>query len=731
MKSLLYVLLGWALTVATCWWLGGLLLTALRVRLRPSELHVFRFLGGAAVLSSVVFALMAARLYYKGTALAVAILAALAAWRWACPAIDDRPFPPLPRHWRWLFGLAYAGFGALYLIHALPPEASPDGSNYHLGLVARYVRERGFPGITTNMYASLSQGLEMLFAFAFVWGRHAAASLVHLSFLLAAPWLVLNYGRRVGEPVMGALGAILFFAAPVVGQAGTIAYNDVAAAANCFAVFALVQLWDETRHRGTLALAGLLAGFCFAIKYTAFVAVVYAALFILWRARSAALRPLLLMLLSAAIPALPWLVKNAVTVGNPIAPFGNRLFPNPHVHASFEETYRRDMARWGGLTLRDIPLEVTIGGQDAQGVFGPVFLLSPLALFALRYRAGRHLVPAALLFLLPYPSNLGTRFLLPGAIFVAPALALTVSRWPGVAPLLAVTHCVTSWPSVLPLYVERYCWRLDQAPIAAAFRQEPEEEYLRRVLPSYVVARLLDERTPPGSRVLALGGVAESYTTREVLQSFQSGLGHRLRRVLNEAITAPDSLTTRTFVLTGGPVRRVRLVLAGLAGARVTAVSELRVLDADGPLAPEASWKPEASPFPWIAGWATDGNLATHWSPWDPQEPGQWVGIDFGRPVPVRGVQAVLWAEDAALSWQLRAEAAEGQWIAVPTSENATLPVGNMRREAMRAVRREGITHLLVQQDDHGAEDFRQHAGRWGIREIGARGPARLYAIVP
>lgn len=75
--------------------------------------------------------------------------------------------------------MVFTVYLAAYFTNAMTPERSPDGTAYHLGLVARYLREHGFRRITTNMYANLSQGVEMLYLFAFAFGRHSAAALVH------------------------------------------------------------------------------------------------------------------------------------------------------------------------------------------------------------------------------------------------------------------------------------------------------------------------------------------------------------------------------------------------------------------------------------------------------------------------------------------------------------------------------------------------------------------------
>ena len=80
----------------------------------------------------------------------------------------------------------------------LAPEISPDGSGYHLGNVVRMWRNHGFDWGYPSMYAYLSQGTEMLFLFAFSFGRHSAAALVHFAWLCTLPLLMVCWGRRFG-----------------------------------------------------------------------------------------------------------------------------------------------------------------------------------------------------------------------------------------------------------------------------------------------------------------------------------------------------------------------------------------------------------------------------------------------------------------------------------------------------------------------------------------------------
>jgi hypothetical protein len=259
MKPLFYIFFGWLLTVLVSWCAGKLLLRRLKVNLYRQEQDVMAFMLGSAVLSTSMFLLSASHLVYKPVLLALTFLIIVAAVQQGAWKPHGSDVPRLPSRWRLLFWGIYLTFGVLYLAFALAPESSPDGSTYHLGLVARYAREHGFPAITNNFFASLPQGMEMLFLFAFVWGRHSAAARVHCTYLLLLPFLILNYGRRLGMPGVGMIGGLLIFVAPVAGAAGTSAYNDVALAAVAFAGFALLEIWFDQRQPALLVAIGILA----------------------------------------------------------------------------------------------------------------------------------------------------------------------------------------------------------------------------------------------------------------------------------------------------------------------------------------------------------------------------------------------------------------------------------------------------------------------------------------
>ena len=122
----------------------------------------------------------------------------------------------------------------------------------------------------------------MLFLFAYPLAKSSAGAMVHLIFTLVTPLGLLSYARRAGLHAAGVAGALLFFLSPIVGRLGTTGYVDVAVACVLFAVYYLFEIWRQERNTRLLVGVGLLAGFCFAAKYTAFLAVPYVLGLILW-----------------------------------------------------------------------------------------------------------------------------------------------------------------------------------------------------------------------------------------------------------------------------------------------------------------------------------------------------------------------------------------------------------------------------------------------------------------
>jgi hypothetical protein len=511
LPRVLPILFGAGFTVAVCLAAGLLLIRALKIQFDRAEQILFGFVAGAACVSTVLCGLCAAHLVGRGILLAGG-LAAIAAGAWWRPrsAVCRKALPKS----KWLY---FAILGALFLLYfftALAPEVSPDGSGYHLGNVRRIAENGGFVWDYHSIYSAFPQGLEMLFLVAYLFGGMPAAAMVHLAFLCALTGLLVSYGRRFGCAHAGLFAAVLVFGSPVVGLVGSSAYNDVALATCIYAVFYSCEANSEGSSNRYLILIGLLAGYCFAIKYTGWIALPYA----MWRTWR--------VLPSAAVVIGPWILRNWLWIGNPVAPFLNKWFPNWLYTADLESAYLADLRHVEGFHhWWEVPLDLTIYGAKLPGFLGPVFLLAPLALLALRYEIGRKLLLTCLIFALPCAFNPGARFLIPGVPFLAMAMAIAMQNSPGALPLLAVFHGALALPRVMPLYCADYAWRLREWPVQVA-----EEPYIRRYVPEYWLKEVVERNVPKGQKIFSLFTLPEAYIDWPIVVGYESAEGMAIER---------------------------------------------------------------------------------------------------------------------------------------------------------------------------------------------------------
>ena len=701
MFGLAQALFGASLTVATAWAAGRVVYpqTAL-----PAAV---RFVAGSALLSLAAHLLLllgaASAATFAGLSLAVIAVS----WR-----VAGRPRLTWPRpNWWWLAAAPYA---ALYLVHALAPEIQPDGYTYHLGLVEEWLQEGGFTR-RVGFYESLPQGLEMLFAYAYAFGQGPAAKLVHLAFLAASGPLIAAAALRLGVP--GWPAAALFALAPVTGITGTSAYNDVALASTGLACFHALLAWRQERDRGWLALGGLFAGFCYAIKLTGVIVAPAIAVYFAARRRW---RELLVFAAPAALMTAPYLVRNTAVAHNPVAPLFNRYFPNAHFHVSVEEQLTRQLRSYR-VAAWDVPWEAAIWGQALHGLTGPVFLLAPLALPVLRRTSGRAVWLAAGVAMVPWFFNLGTRFLLPALPFLA--LAMELAFPPRLLPAVALAHAVLGWPAVMDLYTKPQAWRLRGFPWEAALRLEREQDYLRRTLREYGIAEMLNRRVKPGELVLDLVGAPLAYTHAAALSPWQHASAGRAADAM-EIASRPDRGVFYTLhaAWPTQPLRGIRIVQTA-AGEENWSLQEIRVFDGGETLFPRRAWRLRARPNLWESHFALDRNTVTRWSAWQDREPGMYFEIEFPDPQTLTGVELLcLQSEDGA---RVRVEGLGrgGAWQVLSGEPERNVAAQlSYRANATRAVKREGFRYILTRDDNEGygrlGRDLVHNPGDWGLDQL-------------
>ncbi len=732
----LSALLGAGLTIAACYGAGAMLIDRLglcsSLRLRRLERLPLAFTLGAACLQLAVFLILTLQIAYWPVfvALLVSVIgSAFATGSWQLRGELDAP---LGQNLKRICIVLFGAFSLWYFLHAWAPEISPDGSAYHLGYVNAYTRAHGFERVTTDMYAVLSQGMEMLFMPAFAIGQHSAAALVHLAFTADLALLMLAFGRRLGKPWAGAAAAFLTYASPVVGVDGSSAYNDLAVAAVAFSAFYWLELWDEHRDKMALIPVGLVAGFGYAIKYTAFLLVLFALGFVAIRARR--LKPLVTVVLFSALMIAPWMLKNWMVVQNPIAPFGNTIFRNPYFHPIAEMDYSQVMRDYDVQNKRTLPLEVTIRGGKTQGILGLTFLLSPIALLALRFRTGRRLLLLGLFMGLPFYANIGTRFLIPPLPFVSMAMALAIGS-PALLTAVMLFHAFSSWPSEIHRYSDQYVWALEDAPVLAALRLVPQDHYLRDKSEGYRAARLVEANVPKGERILGTAGVTYAYCNRDFLVSYQAALNQTLSDMLNIGWVLDFQPTViEIFKFPEHTATRFRLLQTGSVDFKEIqwGVHEMRFFHQGVEIPRQSDWRLRAWPNPWDVQYAFDGSLATRWRTWETVKPGDYLDVDFGRNEPVDEIRLDTAADCTASHLEVQAMDANGQWRTLNQSPDYVASDHSkysLRLAATYEMKQHGLHYLLIGEDFSGASDFQDDPEAWGLTPVVSGEGIQLYKV--
>jgi hypothetical protein len=708
----LAILFGAAFTVVVSASLGALLLRG------SSEDPAIRFVSGAAVLSLLVFLACALRLAYPAVFLGLGV-ACIAGAR------SHWTLPKYRRLTRW--SVPFVPFFILYFFNSMAPEISYDGSRYHLALVGRYLQEHGFRPVFDNFYAAFPQGVEMLYLFGYAFGRHSAAAMIHFSFLLALAWQLYAWAERRESTLAGWCAAALVFISPIVGVDGSSAYNDVALACIAFTLFHVLALWNETRSPRLLVVAGLLAGFAFTAKYTAFLAMPAAVAFVGLKTRQ--IRPAVIAAALSALSVTAWMLKNYLWFQNPLAPFFNHWFPNPYITHSFEIDYRAGLSDLGVFRGWLLPLQITTLGS-LSGLLGPVFLLAPVALLGWGRPEVRALLLSAALFAVAWFGNVTTRFLIPALPFVALAMSFVLARWARLAVMVVALHALISWPSIVRLYSRPDAWHLVKVPYREALRIKPEDGFLESNLPYYGIMRRIDELTPAGATVFADVPVPDAYTSRNILVAYQSASATLSKRVWFSGFVPEHAPKARLrFQFRARNVGAFRLVQTG-TGREVWTIHEVRAFDSGREL-DRRRWRATADPFPWGIEAALDGRSASLWMCGEKIRPGQFVQIDLQSAERADSVVVETAPDQPESRVVLQApNPADGKWenLAGAVLEETAEPEA-LRRSAAKELKRRGIDYLLTFEGQFGADDLRSRAVDWGVTPVVEYKGARLYQL--
>jgi hypothetical protein len=743
MKTLFYIWLGALVVVAGSGALGAMLLHAIRLRVSRAEAWALAFLAGSALYSMLWMALGLAGLVYRGVAYGVtAALVAAALLLGSYRMLRGTAESPTPeRLSRWGicgFAILFLPYLWVYLLYALHPEVSADGTYYHNGFIHQYVLAHRILPFPDTFYAALSQASEIQAMPGFAIGQHCVPGMVQLVYLLAATALIVTFGTRLHGPKTGWTAGFLFFATPVVGYVSTQALNDIATGAAFFGTFYCLHRWWTTREHPWLVPAGLLAGLAFATKFSAFLAVVGFAAAMAWRGwkhRDLRWRWAAAGCLAVAVMVLPYILRNWLWYDNPLAPFGNALFPNPNFSSWVETDYRANQRTYGWLTSYwQVPWDVAFGGKNLQGIVGPVTLLLPAGLLALRMRGGAVLLACALVALSTYPQNVGARFLIPSLPFLYLLLAMAATRWREALGALLALQAVACWPGLVRGYTDLYALILAPIPtIAQVTRETPEDETLAYRLNTYYAARWLDRHVQPGERVFAYNVYVEAYSAAHACVAHASTHCFKIADVLASGSWKGDAPSHAfSWSFEPRPLRSIRL-LQTAAGKDRLDLREIRLWRNGEAIPPPPGTRWEASRNDEDLRYLQDGNLVTGWSPWEYLAPGQYVTLHFPQPVEADGVEVQTLFPQQPVRLALQTADAEEQWSTLAPEAKAVAidDRPDLRRAATAEMYRRGFRYMFAMHYEAHAQQMEADPAAWNV-ELALHGQDfRVFRILP
>ena len=434
-----------------------------------------------------------------------------------------------------------------------------------------------------------------------------------------------------------------------------------------------------------------------------------------------------------------------------MAPFFNRLFPNPYVTAGWEDAYRKGQKHYAVtypenrlVELMDAPLEVTVKGIRFQGLVGPIFLLAPLALLSWRHPLGKPLLGAAVIFATPWLSNAGTRFLIPSLVFVSLAMGLVLCRlsYRVAAPVggaLLLLHALACWP---PLYTHWHSdpeafWGLPGAPWKAALRLEAEQDYLGRQVPHFGTTSILNAHASVNDRVLSLEPLPEAYTWAEIMVSYQGAINEELTHVLLAA-REPDFWPKRRVRIRWSPEPLVgfRIVQENEHESSHWRMSEIQLFQDGQELAPSDDWRITAEPRPWTARRAFDGNPITAWISWQPLQPGMRIQAQFPEPHVLDEAELIYTWEQYFIKLNFFGQLPDGSWQPLDVeSEETQREVSDAEMKAWvgEELKRHDVRFLVTNTAGGGhnlvAPMIDREPAAWGLREIGRDRSMRVYRV--
>lgn len=441
-----------------------------------------------------------------------------------------------------VFGfMLLASYLMMNLMSALGPEYFYDSLVYHLAMPELYLLHQRIVPTPHMIYSGVPFATEMLYGLGLALGSETLAKLIHFGFGAATAAAIYGWCKRNVNGGAALLATLLFYSAPMVCFASSVATIELSLAFYLLVAALLIveaaEREDSAQDAGLLLLSGTLAGLAFGTKYNAGLYVPALALPLVYRQIRAEtfgaktlIKQLAFFFGSAALVSSPWLIKNWLFYHNPTYPFLNDFFGGSaaaDVAGLRRDAHARDIVltftTWTGF--KDLIAGVwDPHGQRMDSYVGPALEIGLPWLFLARWKP---------------PKHRGLLIVLAG-LWLAWALHTTLSRFimPAV-PIYCILVASAPWLIELPrrlrfVVVGVFCYAMTismartflmlSQPGAwkVAYGRAAKSEYLLHEHPSYNApyyagTKFINETLPKDATVLFIGEERGFYCERKFI----------------------------------------------------------------------------------------------------------------------------------------------------------------------------------------------------------------------
>jgi hypothetical protein len=442
-----------------------------------------------------------------------------------------------------------------HLPHALYPVLEHDDNVYHLELPQHYLESHALDAPVFSLYGAMPHLIEILYVVPLALGDFVAPKVFALFLNF---WILAGIGAfalpRLGRLGVG-VGALLYLSGQNVEWHLGHAYNEPILGFFLLSGALAFLAWWETRREGYLLVAGIACGAACASKYTAWpfafaiLASAAAGILRLEPSTPRRLRAAALLVLPCAALVLPWVVKSAVTTGNPVYPnlygvFGGSEWSEIQVQQHWNSLrvnggLHKDLATYLLIPLRLVTDNERFIAATFSGSLMAVFLAGLLQPASWR-RAGAHVQAMAILGLLAWTFTIQSgRYLVALVPLIVVAAMFWLERGRTLVAVAALAIAVAA--------AQRTLQPVTGFPVLDVFSVSRQELVERNG--GWKLTQFLNRELPPDARVLGLWYNRFFFLERpfEADPAYEAPSGLAWLRKLDDPEAFARALTARGF----------------------------------------------------------------------------------------------------------------------------------------------------------------------------------------